>query len=111
MQYYLHEVSPFGHPRIKACEAAPRGFSQPSTSFIGVLRQGILYVRLTNFLRTQLRVASAYAGQSPSCAAALGASLRQRFRCSFTVLKYGSVRYSSLPCAASKHEIVPHVLA
>jgi hypothetical protein len=51
MQYYLHEVSPFGHPRIKACEAAPRGFSQPSTSFIGVLRQGILYVRLTNFLR------------------------------------------------------------
>ena len=34
-------VSPFGHPRIKALSAAPRGFSQPDTSFIGVRRQGI----------------------------------------------------------------------
>ena len=51
MRHNSHEVSPFGHPRIKACEAAPRGFSQPSTSFIGVLRQGILYARLSNFLR------------------------------------------------------------
>ena len=28
-------VSPFGHPRIKALLAAPRGLSQPHTSFIG----------------------------------------------------------------------------
>jgi hypothetical protein len=28
-------VSPFGHPRINARLAAPRGFSQPPTSFIG----------------------------------------------------------------------------
>jgi hypothetical protein len=34
-------VSPFGYPRIKAWSAAPRGFSQPPTSFIGVRRQGI----------------------------------------------------------------------
>ena len=34
-------VSPFGHPRIKACSAAPRGFSQLPTSFIGSRRQGI----------------------------------------------------------------------
>ena len=34
-------VSPFGHPRIKAWSAAPRGFSQPPTSFIGSRRQGI----------------------------------------------------------------------
>jgi hypothetical protein len=34
-------VSPFGHPRIKALSAAPRGFSQPDTSFIGARRQGI----------------------------------------------------------------------
>ena len=27
-------VSPFGHPRIKACLAAPRGLSQLTTSFI-----------------------------------------------------------------------------
>jgi hypothetical protein len=34
-------VSPFGYPRIKAWSAAPRGFSQPPTSFIGFRRQGI----------------------------------------------------------------------
>jgi hypothetical protein len=34
-------VSPFGHPRIEAWSAAPRGFSQPPTSFIGVRCQGI----------------------------------------------------------------------
>ena len=34
-------VSPFGYPRIKAYSAAPRGLSQPITSFIGVRRQGI----------------------------------------------------------------------
>ena len=34
-------VSPFGHPRIDAWSAAPRGFSQPPTSFIGSRRQGI----------------------------------------------------------------------
>src|SRR4030088_1987771 len=34
-------VSQFGYPRIKAWSAAPRGFSQPPTSFIGFRRQGI----------------------------------------------------------------------
>jgi len=34
-------VSPFGHPRITARLAAPRGFSQPPTSFIGSWCQGI----------------------------------------------------------------------
>jgi hypothetical protein len=34
-------VSPFGHPRINAWEATPRGLSQPPTSFIGSRRQGI----------------------------------------------------------------------
>ena len=34
-------VSPFGHPRINAWSAAPRGFSQPPASFIGARRQGI----------------------------------------------------------------------
>ena len=34
-------VSPFGHPRITALLAAPRGFSQPDASFIGSWRQGI----------------------------------------------------------------------
>ena len=43
-------VSPFGYLRFKACSAAPRSLSQPAASFIGILRQGILYVRLSNFL-------------------------------------------------------------
>jgi hypothetical protein len=34
-------VSPFGHPRISALLAAPRGFSQPHASFIGSWRLGI----------------------------------------------------------------------
>ena len=34
-------VSRFGYPRINAWSAAPRGFSQPPTSFIGSRRQGI----------------------------------------------------------------------
>ncbi len=34
-------VSPFGYPRIDAWSAAPRGLSQPPTSFIGFRRQGI----------------------------------------------------------------------
>src|SRR5438270_9387677 len=34
-------VSPFGHPRITARLTAPRGLSQPPTSFIGSWFQGI----------------------------------------------------------------------
>ena len=34
-------VSPFGHPRITARLAAPRGLSQPPTSFFGSWCQGI----------------------------------------------------------------------
>ena len=34
-------VSPFGRPRIEAWSAAPRGLSQPPTSFFGLRRQGI----------------------------------------------------------------------
>ena len=34
-------VSPFGHPRIKACLPAPRGLSQATTSFIAFCRLGI----------------------------------------------------------------------
>ena len=39
--HYGRRVSPFGHPRITAWSATPRGLSQPPTSFIGFRRQGI----------------------------------------------------------------------
>ena len=44
--HYHDRVSPFGHPRIKACLAAPRGLSQLATSFIACSRQGIHRVPL-----------------------------------------------------------------
>ena len=34
-------VPPFGHPRINARSAAPRGLTRPTTSFIGSWYQGI----------------------------------------------------------------------
>ena len=43
-------VTPFGNPRIKACLTAPRGLSQPTTSFIGLLRQGIHRMLLFGFI-------------------------------------------------------------
>ena len=39
--YESRRVSPFGHLRIKACLAAPRSFSQLTTSFIASRCQGI----------------------------------------------------------------------
>ena len=46
-----NRVSPFGNLRFKAWLAAPRSLSQLPTSFVGILRQGIHNVRLSNFLR------------------------------------------------------------
>ena len=42
-------VSPFGHPRITARLAAPRGLSQPPTSFIGSQCQGIHHAPLNTY--------------------------------------------------------------
>ena len=42
-------VSPFGHPRITARLATPRGLSQPPTSFIGSRCQGIHRVPLHTY--------------------------------------------------------------
>ena len=48
-------VSPFGYLRINTYLAVPRSFSQLIASFIGIVRQGILCVRLCNFLRNVMR--------------------------------------------------------
>ena len=39
--HYTSRVSPFGNPRVKACLAALRGFSQLAAPFIACPRQGI----------------------------------------------------------------------
>ena len=41
-EHYSGTVALFRHPRLYACLAAPRGFSQPSTSFFASRRLGIL---------------------------------------------------------------------
>jgi hypothetical protein len=42
-------VSPFGHPRIHARLTAPRGITQPPTSFIGSQCQGIHHAPLNTY--------------------------------------------------------------
>ena len=49
-------VSPFGHPRITARLATPRGLSQPTTSFIGSWCQGIHRVLLHTYIHKQLKM-------------------------------------------------------
>ena len=51
-------VSPFGNPRITARLAAPRGFSQPPTSFIGSWCQGIHRAPLLTWPQSLLMLAS-----------------------------------------------------
>jgi hypothetical protein len=69
-------VSPFGYPRIKAWSAAPRGFSQPPTSFIGVRCQGIhrwLFVAWKNKdARTRYAVLKELSAQDARVPARLG---------------------------------------
>ena len=48
-------VSPFGDPRITARLAAPRGLSQPPTSFIGSWCQGIHRVLLHTYIHKTIK--------------------------------------------------------
>ena len=48
-RHHSCRVSPFGHPRIKARLTAPRGISQPPTSFIGSQCQGIHHAPLNTY--------------------------------------------------------------
>jgi hypothetical protein len=51
-------VPPFGHPRIKALSAAPRGLSRPDTSFIGSWYQGIHRAPLHTYTRMNIKMNS-----------------------------------------------------
>ena len=48
-RHHSRRVSPFGHPRIHARLTAPRGISQPPTSFIGFQCQGIHHAPLNTY--------------------------------------------------------------
>ena len=63
-------VSPFGHPRIEAWSAAPRGFSQPPTSFIGSTCQGIhrwLFVAWKSTKMLVLAMQFSISSDAPRC--------------------------------------------
>ena len=51
-------VAPFGNPRIKAWLTAPRGLSQPPTSFIACFSQGIHTMRYVTFFFSLVRKCS-----------------------------------------------------
>ena len=55
-------VSPFGYLRIEACLAAPRSFSQPSTSFIASRRLGI---HRTPFVACHVDVSHGFEPRAP----------------------------------------------
>src|SRR6185437_1742567 len=65
-------VSPFGNPRIKAQSAAPRGLSQPLTSFIGSWCQGIHRAPLLTWPQRCSRplCSSQGTGDAPRCVTA-----------------------------------------
>ena len=48
-RHHSCRVSPFGHPRINARLTAPRGITQPPTSFIGSQCQGIHHALLNTY--------------------------------------------------------------
>ena len=48
-RHHSCRVSPFGHPRIHARLTAPRGITQPPTSFIGSQCQGIHHAPLHTY--------------------------------------------------------------
>ena len=48
-RHHSCRVSPFGHPRINARLTAPRGITQPPTSFIGSQCQGIHHAPLNTY--------------------------------------------------------------
>lgn len=54
-RHHSCRVSPFGHPRIHARLTAPRGITQPPTSFIGSQCQGIHHAPLNTYNTTQFR--------------------------------------------------------
>lgn len=63
-------VSPFGHPRITARLTAPRGLSQPPTSFIGSWCQGIhrtLFITYNKDARVHCAILKQHTRRKPSC--------------------------------------------
>ena len=65
-RHHSCRVSPFGHPRIHARLTAPRGISQPPTSFIGSQCQGIHHAPLSTYKhKNQIEICITYQQTTP----------------------------------------------
>ncbi len=92
-------VALFGNLRIKACLAAPRSFSQPSTPFFAGRRQGIhrlLLVAWPQILKETFRL-SLSVGQNQRCAS-------YSIRLSDNLRAYGRIRPAVQPYEPSRFE-------
>ena len=130
-------VSPFGHPRISARLTAPRGLSQPPTSFIGSWCQGIHRTLLHTYnkdARVHCAVLKQHTKQDPhkhqtpthshartgmTCSLALSVLARDKhaFACSLRTQQYADIftrrptvmvtRDAGKTCQCSTHELLP----
>lgn len=66
-RHHSCRVSPFGHPRIHARLTAPRGISQPPTSFIGSRCQGIHHAPLNTYKHKNQQTKIAKQTRPQSC--------------------------------------------
>lgn len=80
-RHHSCRVSPFGHPRIHARLTAPRGITQPPTSFIGSQCQGIHHAPLNTYTQTFLEEIAKTRHHSNPATKSNGA-LRHLSRCS-----------------------------
>ena len=117
-------VSPFGNPRITARLTAPRGISQPPTSFIGSWCQGI-HRTLINTYNKDARVHCAVLKQHTTTPTNAGhtanrlrksSSLIKHIACSLRTQQCTDITLRSLPggrddpksaCQRSTHELLP----
>ena len=84
-RHYPPWVSPFGHPRIKAWLAAPRGFSQLPTSFFASCRLGIHRVPFVAW--SSLSVVSFFEERRPGSSAVNRRPTTHLPTCAYAVFK------------------------
>ena len=99
-------VSPFGHPRINAWLAAPRGLSQPPTSFIGFWRLGIHHVPFVTWQlqRCSRSLCSSQGSRPETCTRLAGRAgrfgIQAEPRGEVIAARNGTLPQSSTVCAA-----------
>ena len=106
-------VSPFGHPRINAWLAAPRGLSQPPTSFVGFWRLGIHRVPFVTWQlqRCSRSLCSSQGSRLGPCTRLAGRAgrfgIQAEPRGEVLATRMGTLPQSSTVCAAGSFPVPP----